>query len=672
MDKETIQSEELRAILLATTIYHDPGTRFRRAKALGDIIAKVLYLTPGRKAKGSDIERQAAKMIAVPRLATNDVIDALQALKDSGVVAKVKDGWLLKPTWVEQATTDIKKHRTQANQLLERYFGKGLSLSLLRPWFWKVTAAFCGRYGDDAVKILEGKTPSRSSIETFFDNDIPGLAKELGLDNYIETLKSGYRAFLADINYPPVYTQLWTMAQIAFSARLITASIGPDPVTSLRFNKARFFLDTNILIISCLETSKLAPALKELALSLHHLGASLHIIPPTREEYLKVVAYKRQIIPCAVEEFGFNPEILGAAYDRFYETAVARKCVSKENFDRFFDTISNPPAFLEEKVPIILEDTPAIETAIQTGYRDQHLQNEISSAWSLIWPGRQKTQSALRHDAALNAVGEAMRSSGINAWVLSADRAMQSVAVRRAGVASDPIWISLQSLVQILALLGAGPGHDPSNFAPLLARLIESEVHPRENDGWYDMADLLALNDDVARFKELSKEEMVNFARRLTRIRLTSSNPRDVSEVIVAVQRQLQRPRIDTGEVIRNADQRAAEAERNTAEALQDKNMARNTAIDIVFNTRVMSGYLKASALLIAGLLTLGTILYFGVERWGAIGLTWKTVVVSVTVTLIVELILQIPKQFRSVKEKARVQAEDFINKKMGNSSETI
>ena len=659
----TIQPEELRALLLATTIYYDPGTRFRRAKALGDIIAKVLYLTPTRKAKKTKIQEQAAKMVGVPRLAESDVIDALNLLKDSGIIAKSKsDGWLLKPEWVQRTTENIESNRAQADLLLNRYFGDGLDMSLLRPWFWRITASFCGRYSENAVKVLEGKMSGRQlQLEAFLDTDLPQLSEELGLGDHIERLKSGYRALLADINTPAVYTQLWAIAQVAFSARLITASIGADPIVSLKFRGAKFLLDTNVLFISSLEASELAPALAELIRSLGSLGASLHMIYPTREEYIGVVAHKRKVIPQAAGEF--NADILDEARDTFYDTAVARGCKTQDDFIRFFDAIAAPPTNFEN-VPIVFEDTPDTVLAIQSGHRDQQLQNQIASAFSSKWAGRRKPQASLRHDAALNAVCESMRARGENAWVLSVDGTVQLVSVRRAGAANDPVWVSLQSLIQILALLGTGPGHDPSNFAPLLARLIEAEVRPREN-GAYDIADLLALNDDCERLQELSKEEIVSFARQLTRIKLTSNNPRDISETIVAVQRQLQRPRIEGVDALRKANERAVEAEQGAALATKGKVAAKTAAEDTSYGARLPIEYAKVVFFMVLKVVVYGGVLYWSISSWLAGHDILGSLFAAAALTLIIDVIRGISKQFTKAESKARSYAEKFVQQKI-------
>jgi F0F1-type ATP synthase membrane subunit b/b' len=113
-------------------------------------------------------------------------------------------------------------------------------------------------------------------------------------------------------------------------------------------------------------------------------------------------------------------------------------------------------------------------------------------------------------------------------------------------------------LVEILALEGAGPSFDPTDFAPLLARIIVNECAPLPST--YTIEDLqwlYSINQDVA---ELSPEDTKDIARAVSKARIEGARAGD-PQLQLRVNRMFQAKREETEKRLQEAQERVRTAE---------------------------------------------------------------------------------------------------------------
>ncbi|GAG36045.1 unnamed protein product, partial [marine sediment metagenome] len=169
----------------------------------------------------------------------------------------------------------------------------------------------------------------------------------------------------------------------------------------------------------------------------------------------------------------------------------------------------------------------------------------------------QKPKHSIEHDVTLDAIVDYLRKDKSKIWILTADRSMQSLSQRWA-INVMPAWISLDTVIQLLAVYGAGPKHDPNNFAPLLSRLIKAEIQLTED--LYNLEDVVELVDIEERSKELSKEEIETLANKIAKARVAGKSRYD-RELSLEINRVLQRKKITENIQVQQTKQRATNLE---------------------------------------------------------------------------------------------------------------
>ena len=527
--------ESIRDILVPTHLYYDAGTRSLRARAFAEIITKILFLKPDKKARFTEIAEEAAKIVGVPRLTVQDVQSGIEFLKEKGVITKSGNFWFLKHEESERITVDLQNAQSRIDHILDKHFGTKIDRGVLRAWFKSVAVEFFGRFSEVWAKKLKREAPKLPDSDQI-KSIIIGSIKEHHLEVDTQTLTDGFNSFLRDNGDFIVEQQIWSFAQAMLAARLVTASVGPDPLSIGEFRDAKLLLDTNVLFTAALEKSRLSSAFSALAASIKQIGAAFLITIETEQEYEAVVARKRVEAIRAVENLPL--EVLEESKDPFLKTAISRGCVDRKSFDTFFGSIQHAPDKIGDE-EIKRSDDEKIGAAIEAGRKDTKKQAQIAAEWK-AQRHYDKPKRSVEHDAALDSVVDYLRKDGTKSYVVSADGPMQTLAVRWAG-SNPPSWIGIDTLIQILAVSSGGPGHKPENFIPLFGTIIRDDIH--YDDMVYTLEDLDALLDLEERVKELSPREIEAFATKMRHLRM-AGKPKNDSELQLEIRRTFQRKKM--------------------------------------------------------------------------------------------------------------------------------
>jgi len=157
------------------------------------------------------------------------------------------------------------------------------------------------------------------------------------------------------------------------------------------------------------------------------------------------------------------------------------------------------------------EDERIILAADQ-GTTNAELLHQVADAWRSMRP-YDKPENTVMHDTALMSAVEDARTRGQRCWVLTTDQTMSLLSARRSGKYGMPSWVTLDALLQILALDLAGPSVQAEDFGPLLSAVIKNEAQPIR--GTYTVQDLAWLLDIEERCADLGEEQIKTCAAKL-------------------------------------------------------------------------------------------------------------------------------------------------------------
>ncbi len=559
----------------------------RKTLAFSQLCAKVLYPVD-RPLDAGKLRNKIATTLGVHKISEQPVVEGLMLLEGLGKVTRHAHKWQLTDNAREEIENDIARSKSELDGLLRRHFPSAIDRTLLVSWFNEAAARVFGQFGDEWVAaVCRGTRQSVSRLKPLRTLLGPSTRK-YKLEEHAGALEAGFLEFLRSEEIPDQGV-LMSLGQAMFSARLVAADIGADPITLEEFRAATILLDTNLLFAIALEDHRLAKSVRALGRAFNSIGAKAIYVRPTKEEFDRAVSWiRRQLLPL-VETF--PNELIAGVHNDFVATARSRGCRTREDYERFFTELSLLPTELSLDTPLSMMEDPEIARAITRGEEDTRLKQRIKALAAQIrpeWRRREKPDASLQHDAALMHVTEGERTRGAKFWVLSLDRSLQACAVERAGPHSMPAVVSVDALVEILAADGAGPSVDPTDFAPLIARIIVNECAPPA--GTYTVEDLqwmYSINEGVA---ELSADDAKDIARVVAKARVEGARVGD-AQLALKVNRLFQVKRREAEERLQDALERARGAEVDVGREREEKaalqrELVRHRTRDIVRTAR--------------------------------------------------------------------------------------
>lgn len=546
-----------------------------RTLAFAQLAAKVLYLAD-KEVDARKLANKIAHILGVQRVSEVSVGEGLAFLRDAGKATESRGKWVLAPAARTEIEADVEQARSVTSGLLARHFPATLDPSKLRAWFLESTAKVFGQYGDEWVNsVCRGTRQGTGKLQPLAALLRP-LARQYTLQDALEPLVNGFLAFLRSDDLAD-QQQLMALGQAMFSARLVAADIGADPITLEEFRDAIVLLDTNLIFAIVLEDHRLARSVKALARALKRIGVKPHYLRTTAEEYGRALSgVQRQLLPIVDM---YPSEVLVETQNDFASTARLRGCKSRDDYERFFTSLHDMPTQMCDGVPLTLLEDEVIAKELDAGGKDTALKKRIQKLAlerRPEWGKKPKSDPSLAHDAGLLHVTEGERTRHAKCWVLSLDRSLQTCAVQRAGPHSLPAVLSVDALVEILAVNEAGPGIDPSDFAPLLSRIILNECAPPTNT--YTIEDLHWLRNINESVGELSADATKEIARVVAKARVEGTPVTD-PQLQLRVNRMFQAKREEAERRLQDAHERARSAEGVAAQERAGRNAAQDELV---------------------------------------------------------------------------------------------
>lgn len=519
--------------LVSINLQYDAGVAALGKRATAQLIAKVLYAS-GRLVSQDfgTIAAEVSRILGIRKISREQLEMGLGFLEELRFARKSGQRWMLTDTGFETIDADVSRASARLDGVLARHFPGRVERAKLRAWFTDACVRFYELYGSQWAATVARKKPTVSFSRGTIAGMLSATISAHGLKAEEPDLVTGFYSFVTSTDREDE-DHNWSLSQSMLAARLVALNVGPDPVTSREFLGALLLLDTNALLVTALEGHRLSRSFEELGRVLSHIGVSVSYIEETRDEYRRVVAAKKAAIGATFERLPRS--VLRDSPDAFISTALDRQCNVQDDLNTFFDELLDPPTTIGDHAELTLLDVPEAIALGARGSTDEHLIGEISAASARR--GKQKRHRAAEHDAALTTVAEGMTSEGRKCVVLTLDKGMHEHALARAGGNGLPQWISLDALIQILAVDNAGPALESANFGPLMASIIRHQCEPIMET--YVAEDLAMILDVEERCAQLDPDQIKKIATVAARERLKGRR-RDDPEAILNVQRAFQ------------------------------------------------------------------------------------------------------------------------------------
>ena len=420
----------------------------------------------------------------------------------------------------------IEDHNQIIERIIQKYFSRTKSdISIIKKWFDDVTIEFFTEYRYEWV-ASHYSTSHKNKMFPELEVLVNSITRKINtIDaNDKKWLISQYIKFFYD-NDKDVESILWDYGICAFSSFLITSSTSADSLSIEALSNSKFIVDTNILLYLQLEEDEYSESYKLLENIFDKLNISTFYLSITRKEYQDVIAKiaknTLKVIRC------YDEELLNKTNDPYIKTAINRQCRDYEDYERFFNNLSNIPNYFVETIRLQLLEEKFLDEIFENSNNNETLQNKINNIYKnnlrikissngnknnnyyIEKLNKGKRKGALLHDAVLIAGTEWLRETE-KCFILTRDSTMKQYGKDFQLRDNPPLTIGLDTLIGILAINNGGTDIDPTNFKPLFANLIKLSLYPERKT--FQIEDLANLYDIQAQIADLPNDDVINLA----------------------------------------------------------------------------------------------------------------------------------------------------------------
>jgi hypothetical protein len=528
-----------------------------RQVAFADLASNALLFLK-KDVSTTEIAKEMSRLLGLPGIDETLVAEALNALRIENKAQQSSGKWHLADDARKAMELESEDSEKTLREVLVRHFPGNIDPVILRDWFLSASSDFFGFNGAEWVKSISRNTSSHFAKPQTTKELLIKSIKKYKLETHENDLINAYYEFLTSEDLSD-RQYIMTLGFAMFSAQLVSADTGADPITIDEIRGSTFILDTNALFAFQLDAHRLARSIAALEIALTEINAELVFLEPTDKEYRRVYTGKKGEITALFRDF--PDEVVLDAKSDFIESGISRGCKNGGDFETFFETIRNPPPELPAGLKVIKKDDLGIDAEIKKAEGDIGLKNAIQKHCLKLrgkWDKRPKSESALKHDAALVRVTELLRKQKPKTWILSLDRGLHSATAERAGAHGVPAVFMLDGLIQILAVHSGGPSRNAADFAPLLTSILLNRCSPSEKT--YTTQDLSWLYAIQQRVADFSPEDIKKIVGIITQHRLAGATASD-HKLQIAVNRAYQDKKREYSREIEEARERAYGAE---------------------------------------------------------------------------------------------------------------
>lgn len=497
--------------------------------SLLQLILKVVYSIGGPTSKANLISE------------LNGILDMKigEKLIETPFNVLIEENKLVENKSMFQLSSSIKKkfdqafeiYRQRQKRIYENWFSKASSKeNAIENWFENVTIKFFLKYKNEWVAEKTYKTKTQSPYEGLKKLIKQETSKDVNIDKQDkEWLVEQYLKFF-NSNDSDLDSVFWDYGTAAYSSSLIKTSNTANQVTVDLIKDSTFILDTNILMHLPLEAGEFYNSYKALADIFEKLNITPGYFYISREEYINSVSKKKEQILKIIDNY--EDVIIDDIKGDFVRTAKARFCNNLEDYEKFFETLINPPEKFINGLDLSVFDNAELQAAFENAKDDEELKSKLNT----IYLSRQKKlrdnlkkknkgskekeikgkkDASLVHDAGLIKGAEHIRQNA-KCFILTRDITVKQYGVDSAKRDDPSISIGLDTLISLLAIHDGGVDMNPDDFKPLFAKIIKLSLLPDKNTlRPEDLARLLDIEQDIARLPYDDVKSIVNEAHNL-------------------------------------------------------------------------------------------------------------------------------------------------------------
>lgn len=489
------------------------------------------------------IANNIAQLVGSSNLPINSISKALGILGMRKLAFEKKGNWELSPLEKSNMQRQIQHSIDITSQILIRRFPNLIEKQKLQNWFDDANSQYFSAGANKLIALYTSHQKPLFNVESV----IKPIIKKHGLSKYEKELLQGYREFLTSDDREEG-EKIMNLMRSLLSSKLVSVNISPEILNIERYKNAEMLLDTNVLFAMRLyRGDELDQAFKAFGKVMNSLGIKLFITDFTKEEYEKVRIGEKGTFLTLIKNYS-KGIFEGISQNNDIAKSVLRlECANTEDIERFFDiTLKMPEEIGGAKINVL-----GGNKIIGSDYvpdADKVLFSQIQEA-TRQRSGTKKRENAAIHDVRLMKLA-LKKNSAKKTFVLTLDGAMEALALEKVGDKEEPLWISLYSLVQILAINGAGPDFNPNDLAPFIKMFMEFEEATKEEK--YDERDLLLVIEKTNRVNEISETKAISLLNKMHRVKLRRSPEEAVREMVLELDRTLRQDATKTDTALKN------------------------------------------------------------------------------------------------------------------------
>ena len=462
------------------------------------------------------------------------------------------------------------------NKICNKYFPKSLNGKDVIQWFNDVNERYFSTFAGQLIELYNEKKSLILNIEKILEP----IINKYKFQRCKKELLQGYREFLISKEREEE-EKIWNLMQSLLSAKILSADLSPDFLNIDKYKNADILLDTNILFANSLASNRgLDDTVQSFGKVTKIIGAKLYITKETEVEYEMVCLRKKEEMLKLWQTYSINILLNSDRHDGFFRSLIDLGCETQEDISRFFDAVQQIPEEIGGAIVRRLNERDYVDVRYEQG-KDKPLFEEIKSIWSEIHPGGwAKPEFNVIHDLLLTKICRKFGNIK-KVFILTLDMSLERLALSWVNEKEEPIWRSLFSLVQILAINGGGPNFEASDMAPLVKIFIEEEDSCRSDD--YDKRDLLFLSEMSGRIKELSDTKIESLLNKIHYARMQSnSSEQSLKDIKLELERSLIKNSHDLSQSLEEKDGKITElSDKN--QNLKQENTKLKKFIDMLF-----------------------------------------------------------------------------------------
>lgn len=571
-------------ILRTLYLQLDTNTNYLAKNAEEQLVVKIIYQNPNVTFE----ELLANYEMVVKNTNPQRLHELLDGLLERNEIFKKRKKYSLpknKQVRIERALIESEERFSRIIEIFRPYHSETKSI---KTWLSDIMVCFFNAFSDDWMSDL---CYNANSVARRKDSIFDVIQKRT-LNNKVidkrdrESLAHKFIELILK-KEPDITEFLWEYGTAAFAAKLIKNAYNSDDLTVETFRGSCCILDTNILMHIGLESSEYYDSFKVLEGVFAELGIDAGVLYITQQEYNATIGYKREQVQRIVEQY--DGEVLRETDDQYLRTAIARGCVTEDDFEVFFDQLLDIPTFIYKKIKIrLLDHDSALEKEILSAQKNENKLQELNHLFKSI-AGHDKKENALLHDVGLISGANFLRTQG-KYFILSQEVSVNTYAKNSPFVNDLPMAIRIETLLNVLALNGNSKIIN-NDHKVLFADIIRENLNPSKDT--FTVSDLSIMLEKNEQISKLPPEKVVSIAKDIHRKRLLGASEEEVTMVMT---RKIQGAKIEVVEDLTKTRYELS-SERRDKEHYRTQARKVRAALKSKISKEVSSEYLKESIL---------------------------------------------------------------------------